>query len=63
MGECIMETLGIIVVIVVALVLGYGSILIVLDKQAEWEARRDYDAMKEEYEKGEQNDASTERDT
>jgi|TARA_B110000908_G_scaffold81704_1_gene97898 uncharacterized membrane protein len=63
MGECIMETLGIIVVMVVALVLGYGSILIVLDKQAEWEARRDYDAMKEEYEKGEQNDASTERDT
>jgi|TARA_R110000765_G_scaffold407598_1_gene505009 hypothetical protein len=63
MGECIMETLGIIVVMVVALVLGYGSILIVLDKQAEWEARRDYAAMKEEYEKGEQNDASTERDT
>tara|TARA_R110002153_G_scaffold30845_3_gene94403 strand:+ start:914 stop:1090 length:177 start_codon:yes stop_codon:yes gene_type:complete len=58
-----METLGIIVVMVVALVLGYGSILIVLDKQAEWEARRDYAAMKEEYEKGEQNDASTERDT
>ena len=58
-----METLGIIVLWVVALVLGYGSILTVLDKQAEWEARRDYDAMKEEYEKGEQNDASTERDT
>ena len=63
MGECIMETLGIIVVMVVALVLGYGSILIVLDKQAEWESRRDYNAMKEEIEEGKKNDTSRKNDT
>jgi hypothetical protein len=34
-----------------------------MDEQADWEARRDYKAMKDEIEKGKKNDSSRERIT
>tara|TARA_B110000211_G_scaffold189050_1_gene215146 strand:+ start:431 stop:643 length:213 start_codon:yes stop_codon:yes gene_type:complete len=70
MGECIMEILGMamdffiaFVFLTIVIVCGYGSILFVMDEQAEWESRRDYDAMKEELEKGKKNDTSRKNDT
>ena len=51
------------VFLTIVIVCGYGSILFVMDEQAEWESRRDYDAMKEELEKGKKNDTSRKNDT
>ena len=70
MGECVMEILGMamdffiaFVFISIALAVGWGSILFVMDEQAEWESRRDYNAMKEEIEEGKKNDTSRKNDT
>ena len=70
MGECVMEILSMamdffiaFVFISIALAVGWGSILFVMDEQAEWESRRDYDAMKEEIEEGKKNDTSRKNDT
>mgnify|MGYP006153036945 CR=1 FL=1 len=51
------------VFLTIVIVCGYGSILFVMDEQAEWESRRDYDAMKEEIEEGKKNDTSRKNDT
>ena len=70
MGECVMELLGMVMEFFIAFVFltiviacGWGSILFVMDQQADWEARRDYRAMKDEIEKGKKNDSSRERNT
>jgi hypothetical protein len=70
MGECVMELLGMVmdffiafVFLTIVIACGWGSILFVMDEQADWEARRDYDAMKHEIEKGKKNDSSRERNT
>ena len=51
------------VFLTIVIVCGYGSILFVMDEQAEWESRRDYNAMKEEIEEGKKNDTSRKNDT
>ena len=50
-------------VIIVFVAVSWGIILQTRDEQYEWEARRDYDKMKDEIEKGKKNDSSRERNT
>ena len=59
----IMEFIASFLFLSVVVAFGYGSYLFAKDEQADWEARRDYDAMKHEIEKGKKNDSSRERNT
>jgi hypothetical protein len=52
----IFEVLGAIGFISIVLVLLWGAVLTVRDKQAEWQDREEYNAMKKNIEKGKKDD-------
>ncbi len=52
----IFEVLGAIGFISIVLVLLWGAILTVRDKQAEWQDREEYNAMKKSIKRGKRND-------
>ena len=68
MGECVVEVFWDIVdfiaaVLFIVLFVGtfWGAALRYRDKQAAWEARRDYEAMRKSIEKGKKDDTSRNR--
>tara|TARA_R110002074_G_scaffold220428_3_gene390978 strand:- start:240 stop:425 length:186 start_codon:yes stop_codon:yes gene_type:complete len=57
----IFEVLGAIGFISIVLVLLWGAILTVRDKQAEWQDREEYNAMKKSIKRGKRNDTARNR--
>ena len=57
----IVDFIAAVLFIVLFVGISWGAILRYRDKQAAWEARRDYEAMKQSIEKGKKNDTARNR--
>lgn len=57
----IIDFIAAVLFIVLFIGISWGAILRYRDKQAAWEARRDYEAMKQNIEKGKKNDTAGNR--
>ena len=46
------------VFLTIVIACGWGSVLFVMDEQADWEARRDYEEMQKSIKNGKENESS-----